>query len=200
MQVENLLSGSLCVLRRREKIKIKKRTRKNPLQVCAISWGSCSTCSWTKFRETTYEGNATSYHAQVGNLWENPWSLCTRQCKTCCWECLIQRLQNEAKEKFWRVVVAATTDPLVKTSPLTHLGMACRLKTSSEAACVSQEKRKNKNIKEKRKREQGRTPSRIAQFLEGDAQLVAGPSPEKQPVRGMQQAILHRLAICKKTT
>ena len=79
------------------------------LQNCAISWGSYSACNWIKSGETTYEGDATSFDGQAVILQENHWSLCTWQDKTCCSERLVRKLQNEAKEKFWRVVVAATT-------------------------------------------------------------------------------------------
>jgi len=40
--------------------------------------------------------------------------------------------------------------------------------------------------------------SKIAQFLEEVAQPVAGPSLGKQPMRGMQQALMDRLSFCKK--
>jgi len=44
---------------------------------------------------------------------------------------------------------------------------------------------------------EGWFPSRIVQFLGGVAQLVAGPSPEKQPMRGMQQALMDRPSFGK---
>jgi len=43
---------------------------------------------------------------------------------------------------------------------------------------------------------EGWFPSRIVQFLEGATQLAARMSLEKQPVRGIQQALMHRLEIC----
>lgn len=36
------------------------------------------------------------------------------------------------------------------------------------------------------------------QFLEGGTQPAAGSNPEKQPMRGMQQALMNRLSFCKK--
>lgn len=42
-----------------------------PLHNCAIYWGRCSTCSWTKSENTACEESEISYHAQVGNLLEN---------------------------------------------------------------------------------------------------------------------------------
>jgi len=47
---------------------------------------------------------------------------------------------------------------------------------------------------------EGWFPSRIAQFLEGVTQPVVGSSLVKQPVRGMQQALMDRFSFCKKIT
>ena len=47
---------------------------------------------------------------------------------------------------------------------------------------------------------EGWFPSRIAQFLGGLSQPVAGPSLGDQPVRGMHRAVIDRLPLSKKDT
>ena len=37
-------------------------------------------------------------------------------------------------------------------------------------------------------------------FLDGDGPPVVGPSLERQPMRGMQQALMDKLSFCKKIT
>lgn len=46
---------------------------------------------------------------------------------------------------------------------------------------------------------EGWLPSRIEKFLKGATQPTAEPSLVKQPVRGMQQALMERMSFCKKS-